>query len=63
MAKVQLEESYKLKNQMVLLAIEPLDLSACSRLVPQPTSLPHAPVNLPWKEGTGQFLMVFLTVS
>jgi hypothetical protein len=39
------------------------DLSACSRLVPQPTMLPRAPVNIPLKEGIGQFLMVFLADS
>jgi hypothetical protein len=62
--QVQLEELHKLKNPMVLLGIEPATfLSACSRLVPQPNMLQCARVNIPLKEGIGQFVMVFLTDS
>jgi hypothetical protein len=39
------------------------DLWACSHLVPQPTILPRAPVNIPLKEDIGQFVMVFLADS
>jgi hypothetical protein len=58
-----LEQLHKLKNPMVLPGNRARDFSAFSRIVPQPTMLPRAPVNISLKEGIGQFLMVFLAES